>query len=64
MDVSLTSAFTSLLIASAILWGLIFAFAYHRRSFDGTAQNYFLGFAGTWAATVTFFVLWTVWENS
>jgi len=64
MDVSLTSAFTGLLIASAILWAPIFAFAFHRRSFGGTARDYFLGFAGTWAATVTFFVLWTVWENS
>ena len=63
MDVSLTGAFVGLLIASALVWGPFFALAYQRRPFGGTARNYFLAFAGTWAATVAFFVLWTVWEN-
>jgi len=64
MDISLPDAFIGLLIASALLWGPIFAFTYYRRPFGGMARNYFLGFAGTWAATVAFFVFWTIWENS
>ncbi len=43
--------------------GPIFAFAYSRRQFGGSARNYFFAFAATWFATVALFVILTIWEN-
>ena len=61
--ITYTGAFVGLLLASAFLWGPIFAFAYSRRQFDGSARNYVLAFLGAWLGTIAFFVLLTIWEN-
>lgn len=61
--ITYAEAFIGLLLASVIMWGPIFAFAYARRQFGGSARTYVLAFAGTSFATVAFFVLLTVWEN-
>lgn len=58
-----TDAFIGLIFASAFIWAPVFAFAYCRRPFGGSYRNYALAFAGTWFATVAFFVLMSVWES-
>jgi hypothetical protein len=63
MDVTYTEALIGLMIGSATLWGPLFAFAYFRRQFGGSAKGYLVGFAGTWLATVLTFVVLTVLEN-
>jgi hypothetical protein len=65
MDVeSYGDAFLALVLAMALMWGAIFALAYAGRQFGGSARGYFVGFMIAWVATVLFFVLLTVWENS
>lgn len=51
-------------IKTSFMWGPIFAFAYARPPFGGSARGCALGFAGAWFATVAFFVLLTVWETT
>jgi hypothetical protein len=61
--ISYADAFIGLLLSAAIMWGPIFAFAYYRRQFGGSARSYLLGFVAMWFATVAFFVLLTLWES-
>lgn len=57
-------AFFALVLGAALMWGVIFALAYAGRQFGGSARGYFVGFMIAWVASVLFFVLLTVWENS
>jgi hypothetical protein len=61
--ITYTEAFIGLVVASAIMWASVFAFAYSRRPFGGSARNYYLAFAVTWFSTVAFLFILTVWEN-
>jgi len=62
--ISHRDAFFVLVLAMALMWGAIFALAYAGRQFGGSARGYFRGFMIAWLASVLFFVLLTVWENS
>lgn len=61
--ITYTDFFIGAMIGSGILWAPIFALAYFRRQFGGSARKYSLAFAGTWFATVATFALLTAWEN-
>jgi hypothetical protein len=62
--ISDTEALIGLLIAGGVMWAPVFAFAYFRRPFGGSARNYVLAFGGTWFATVALFVAMAIWERS
>lgn len=59
-----TQALIGLLIAGGVMWAPVFAFAYFRRPFGGSARNYVLAFGGAWFATVAYFVVMAIWESS
>ncbi len=61
--VSYDEALAGLAVSTAFVWGAIFLFAWSRRRFGGSAGTYLVAFACTWAATVAFFVLLTLWER-
>jgi len=46
------------------MWGAIFAFAYWRRPFGGSARAYGLAFVGAWSLTMAIFVVMAFLEAS
>lgn len=58
-----TEAFIGLVFGSATFWGAIFAFAYSRRQFGGSARRYLFAYSAISIATVALFVLLTAWEK-
>ena len=50
-------------VSAALLWGVVFSFAYSRRQFGGTARGYTTAGFITWLATMAIFMLMSLAEQ-
>ena len=57
LTISLTGMLLALSFSVLVTWAPIFAFAYWRRQFGGSARGYFKAYLLTSAGTVAFFIL-------
>jgi hypothetical protein len=64
LTLSILGALAALSVSALLVWAPVFAFAYARRRFGGTWQNYLKAYLSVCALTVAAFVLLGLVENA